>query len=96
MNDFTSVITLSTPEPMKQNLKQVLDDLEKRGYALIYDSPSARLLSRMTIKLRETGMLLLTLPCFVERPFIKNVVCIPPGCEFVRGGDYKFKIKRSY
>ncbi len=93
MNDFTSVITLSTPRYMKQNLKQVLDDLEKYGYALMQDSPSARLLSRLTLKERQGGRLLVTSPCYVERPFVKNVVCIPLGYEFIRGGDYKFKIK---
>jgi len=93
MNDFTSVITLSTPDYIKECLKHVLDDLEQHGYAFIDNSPSARLLSRLTLELRQTGVLILTTPCSVERVFVKNVVSIPYGHEFVRGGDYKFKIK---
>ena len=95
MNDYTSVITLSTPDYIKECLKQVLDDLEQRGYAFIDNSPSARLLSRLTLELRRMGVLILTTPCSAEKAFVKNVACIRSGCEFIRGGDYKFKINRN-
>lgn len=98
MNNYTSLITLSTPYIMKCDIKDLIDELEKYNYAYVFDSPLTRWLARATMELRQAGLLMLASPHSAERQCNHNkslisIISIPHEYALIRGGPYKFRIE---